>query len=194
MLPERTKFLLPGGVGFCNAVRRTLLEDVHSWAPARVTVHCNTTCQTDEFLAHRIGLIPFRPAGTLDPNADPDQLLPLRVDLTGPRTVVAGDLSSGTFEPVHPNLPVMLLGPDHRLCLSVHMDRQPAKKHARYAPCAAVGMQRADETHHELQFSTVDGRQPKSLLLEALDHLEARVDRALQQLAHPPAHPPKSFC
>ena len=56
-------FALPGGPGFCNAVRRTLLSDVEAWAAHEIDVRVNTSCQTDEFLAHRIGLVPFQRVG-----------------------------------------------------------------------------------------------------------------------------------
>ena len=52
-------FYLRGGAGFCNAVRRTLASDVTMLAPYEVRVLENTSCQNDEYIAHRIGLVPF---------------------------------------------------------------------------------------------------------------------------------------
>ena len=56
-------FVLDGGAGFCNAVRRSLIGDVAMWAPCEVDVRINTSCETDEYLAHRIGMVPFRRVG-----------------------------------------------------------------------------------------------------------------------------------
>ena len=51
-------FALKGSAGFCNAVRRTLLSDLYMWAPKEILIRSNMSCQTDEYLAHRIGMIP----------------------------------------------------------------------------------------------------------------------------------------
>lgn len=177
-------FVLPGGVGFCNAVRRTLLSDVEAWAPCEVTVHENTSCQTDEFLAHRIGMIPFARVGNGEV---------LELDATGPCTACARDFTSPGFAPVHEGIELMTLGKDQRLRLTVRLDKQPAHKHARYAACAGVGMRKVDADRCAVSFSVNDGRAPLQVLLEALDHLDARVERALHALAHQPEVAPQGY-
>lgn len=170
------QFVLSGGPGFCNAVRRTLLSDVTAWAPYEVVVRDNTSCQTDEFLAHRIGLVPFRRVGNGDE---------MCLEARGPCTVRAKDLVGPGFEAVHPEIELMVLADAaQHLDLTVRFDERPASAHARYATCAAVGMVRVDADRHRVTFETHGDRDPKAVLLEALDHLDARVDRALQALAH----------
>jgi hypothetical protein len=178
-------FALAGGPGFCNAVRRTLLSDVEAWAPHEVDVRVNTSCQTDEFLAHRIGLVPFRRVGHGD-------TLELRV--AGPCVCTAGMLTGPAFTPVYPDVELMKLGHGQALDLTVHLNEKPASTHSRYAMCAAVGMRREDAGSHALTFEVLDGRRPKDVLHEALDALDARVQRALHALAHQPAVPLKSMC
>jgi len=151
-------------------------------------VRCNTSCQTDEFLAHRIGLIPFRRVGNGDS-------LTLHVcGVAGSTTATAGDLVGCAFEPVHPTIPIMLLGSGQKIDLTVYFDSQSTTKHVRYCPCAAVGMQNIDSHTHKLKFETLGTETPPTLLLGALDLFDARVDRALKALAHQPATPPKSRC
>jgi DNA-directed RNA polymerase alpha subunit len=181
----RGAFVLSGGVGFVNAVRRTLLTDVVGAAPCEVTVRANTSCLTDEYLAHRIGLVPMRRTGPGDA---------LELDAAGPAVVLARDLTSPAFEPVHGDVELAVLGEGQRLRLSVRVDERPARAHARYAHCAAVGMRPLDAERCELAFETNDDRDPRAALLEALDHLDARCERALHELAHQPAEPPRSFC
>lgn len=185
---QKGSFVVSGGVGFCNAVRRTLLSDVQAWAPAKLTVKHNSTCQTDEYLAHRIGLVPFRRIEAHGASA------PLTLDRTGPCTVVAADILGSGFSPVYGTIEIMELGPGHRLHVEIHMDCQPAHVHARYAVCAAVGMCKVDAERCRITFETNDDSDPKLRMAEALDHLEARVDRALQALAHQPSVPPQTFC
>jgi DNA-directed RNA polymerase alpha subunit len=181
----RAAFVLSGGVGFANAVRRTLLADVVGAAPCEVTVRANTSCLADEYLAHRLGLVPMRRVGAGDA---------MELDATGPAVVLARDLTSPAYEPVHGDIELAVLGEGERLRLSVRVDERPARAHARYAACAAVGLRPLDAEHSELAFETVDERDPRAALLEALGHLDARCERALQALAHQPAEPPRSFC
>ena len=179
-------FVLPGGVGFCNAVRRTLLSDIESDAPCHVTVHDNGSCYTDEFLAHRIGLVPLRRIGPGDT---------LRLEAVGPCVVRASDMTSPSFEAVHGDIEIVTLDGDQKVTLTVHVDRRPAHAHARYAVCAGVGMSSTDRDGvTRLVFSTNDDRDPDAVLTDAFDHLDARVQRALHALAHQPAEPPTSFC
>lgn len=185
---SRATFYLSGGTGFCNAVRRSLLSDVETEAPCSVTMKTNTSCQTDEFLAHRIGLVPFRRVGNGD-------TMTLRAD--GPCTVTASMLTGPAFEPIHGDIELIQLGDGSQLDLEVLFDTKPARAHARYAPCAAVGMKEMDNNkearRHAISFESNDHRTPQQLILSALDHVEARLQRALVALADD-APPPKSYC
>ena len=176
---------LQGGVGFCNAVRRALLSDVRGWAPFEVEVRTNTSCQTDEYLAHRIGLIPFRRV------ADGVDEMTLRV--CGPCTATARDLTGPGFEAVHGGIEIIVLGQGQEVDMTVRFDERQASVHARYTKCAAVGMH-ASGDHHVLNWEVIDGSSPKQALLSALDALDARVDHALRELAHQPSEAPQSMC
>ena len=96
-----SSFTLSGGAGFCNAIRRTLVSDLEAWAPDVVTIEVNTSSQMDEFIAHRIGLIPFRCDGTYG-----DQL---HLHRKGPCTVVASDLVGPRFSAVWGGIEIMPL-------------------------------------------------------------------------------------
>lgn len=51
-------------VSFANAIRRILLAEVPTMAIEKVELYNNTTVMHDEFLGHRLGLIPIK----VDPN------------------------------------------------------------------------------------------------------------------------------
>ena len=178
-------FVLDGGAGFCNAVRRSLIGDVAMWAPCEVDVRINTSCETDEYLAHRIGMVPFRRVGH-------GEEMTLRA--TGPSVVCASDVVGTAFAPMHGDVVLMELGRAQELDLTIRFDKRRASAHVRYAPLAAVGMERVDRTHHRISFEILDERTPLGALHEGLDALEARVDRALLNLAHQPAQAPTSMC
>ena len=193
-MTKAATFTIPGGVGFCNAVRRTLLSDVEAWAPCEVVIRTNTSCQTDEFIAHRCGLIPFRRCGNGEE---------LVLHVHGPATACARDFTGPGFEAVEGGVAVMVLDAGQTLDMTVRFDRRPASVHARYAMCAAVGMECTavgtsgkDSSGKDcvLRFETINGSEPRDVLLEALDALDARVQRALLNLAHQPSEPPPSMC
>ena len=55
------KFLLTNtDLSIANALRRVILSEVPTMAIDLVTIHTNTSCLTDEYLCHRLGLIPLR--------------------------------------------------------------------------------------------------------------------------------------
>lgn len=177
-------FILKGDVGFCNAVRRTLMSDLESWAPVRVTFRSNTSSFTDEFLAHRIGLIPFRKVGEGDS---------VELKRRGKKTVQSDEFCGIAFEAYHKNIPVVELCDNQAIDLTVFFDKRRASTHARYAQCVGVGMAKIDNERYKITFDTT-GADAKELLLRALDALDNRLDDTLRELAHQPATPPRSFC
>ena len=168
-----TTVTLTGGAGYCNAVRRSLIADVGTWAPHELVVRENTSCFTNELLAHRVGLIPFRRVGNGDE---------LELSVQGPAVVRAAAFTGPAFVPVHPEIEVATLTVDQTLEFTVRFDRRTGTAHARYAPCCGVGMERRGDVHL-LRFEPVDGA-GVGLVLEALERLEARANAALRALAH----------
>lgn len=171
--------------GLANALRRALLADLEAWAPCELTIVRNTSCHTDEYVAHRIGLVPFRRAGAGDTMA---------LKRKG-GVAMASDLAGSAFEAVVPDLPIVDLGRDAEVELTVRFDQQSASKHARYSTCAAVGMQKVGARRHKISFELHDDRaRPADVFLRAIRSLEARVDDCLLQLARQPDPPPRSMC
>ena len=169
--------------GLCNAIRRSLLSDITMWAPKEVAFRCNTTWQTDEYIAHRVGLIPFRRVGNVDS---------MELKLQGPGVARASDITGPGFEAIQGDIEIMTLpSSEQKLDLTIHFDEQKASKHARYSKCCAVGM-RKDGAVHKLSFGTIDGSRPIDALLEAVNALDVRVQNALISLANQPSTLPES--
>lgn len=182
---EQEGFVITGGFGFGNAIRRTLLSDISTEAPHHVRVHVNTTCLTDEFLAHRIGLIPFKRVGNGHE---------MTVRASGPCVITSSMITGPGFEAIHGNIEIARMNEGSTLEMDILFASHPASKHARYSPCSAVGMERIDRDRVRIQFCSNDHRTPKALMQDALTRLEERVDRALHALANQPETPPKSYC
>ena len=73
---NKCTFELHTNTAFPNALRRALRSDVERYAPSTITIRDNTSSQTDEYIAHRIGMIPFVPVDCAD---DPGGELRLNV-------------------------------------------------------------------------------------------------------------------
>lgn len=181
----RHSFAVTADTGLANALRRCLLSDLENWAPHKLTVNENTSCQTDEYIAHRVGLIPFRRTGNGDT---------LSVAKKG-GVVLAGELVGCAFEPVFPEIPIMDLGEDAVLDVVVHFDRGRPSRHARYSTCAAVGMRQTDAHKYEISFELHDERlNARDVFLRAIEEMEKRVADCLVQMGNQPTPPPKSRC
>ena len=181
----RHTFRVEADAGVCNALRRALLGDLENWAPCKITVRENTSCQTDEYLAHRIGMMPFRRVGNGDT---------MELKKRG-GTAFARDMVGVAFDPVQPDIPIMDLGSDSILDLTVHFDRATPARHARYSTCAAVGMRRRDDGSHDISFELHDDTiDANTVFLRAVEALDARVDDCLVQMGRQPEVPPKSRC
>tara|TARA_B100001540_G_scaffold82220_1_gene73817 strand:+ start:1667 stop:2233 length:567 start_codon:yes stop_codon:yes gene_type:complete len=175
----RTKLTVHGGVGFANALRRSMLQHATSCAPDSVEIFKNDSFAVDEFLAHRIGLIPFREVDRSSPD------LTGEVDVVGPATVTASDLTSARFQPIHGNIVVVTLGEKQCLHVKVRFRRDSGATHARFNPLSSMGMIKTGRDTHQITFGQHDPSVPPSFYVcEALDALQERVDRALRGLAH----------
>ena len=167
------KFTCPVSCGTANAIRRALLEDIPAWAPYKLNVSKNTTCQTDEFIAHRIGLIPFRRIGNGDE---------MTIHVKG-RTLRASDLIGPAFEPVY-DLDIMDMNHEQEFKAVVLFDENVGSKHARYKMCAGVGMKELKHNMYEIVFETIDDQEPIHVLQKALDKLDGRIDHGLKLLSN----------
>lgn len=113
---------------------------------------------------------------------------------TGPCKVLVSDVLGPAFSPVHEQIEIISLVDGQELDLTIHFEYKNGNTHARYSPCAAVGMEKVSDGVHRIRFETIDGTPGKEMLLRALDALEKRFDSALLQLANQPTTPPKSKC
>lgn len=160
--------------GFPNAVRRALLTDVSRYAPLEVEIAENTSSQTDEYIAHRIGLIPFELTG------DPKEKILLNVK---GREVCAFDFEGDSFRAVE-NVPIILLSNMQELKIRVSFTRGAGRDHARFALIGPVTykVERAGEDGKQkktcIGFETINKESPLTYLLDALLELDAKIEAA----------------
>lgn len=146
-----------------NAVRRALMCDVKNFAPNTITIRTNTSCQTDEYIAHRIGLIPFS-------DVTNETVATLSVQN---RLVTTDDFKGVAAYRV---MPVMKLATHQALDVDINFKQGTGSDHVRFSHITNVGYSVEDDVQ-KLTFETINKRNPVEYLLEAIDSLINRVDR-----------------
>ena len=108
---DRATFTLSGAsTALANAVRRSVSGSVACFAIDRITFYENTSAMFDEYIAHRIGLVPITtPASGYN---EKDEIL-FTLEATGPSTVYSKELVSADkeVEVANEKIPIIKLGP-----------------------------------------------------------------------------------
>lgn len=168
------RFDITTHTGFPNALRRALLTDVSRYAPSEIEIAQNTSSQTDEYIAHRIGLVPFELTG------DPDGVISLNAK---GGEVFTSDFEGDSFRTVK-KVPIILLTRTQELKLNVRFIRGTGRDHARFALIGPVAykLKEPDGVHNtrttSLEFETINNESPLSYLLDALLELKKKIEMA----------------
>ena len=154
----KIKFQLEdASTAFANALRRTCMTDVPTYAIENVTFLENTSVLYDEILAHRLGLIPLS-------TELPDDLLLTKksgsVKLTLQQEggiVHSGDLQSSDkkVKPVYDTIPIVKLTPSQRLVFEAEAVLGRGKDHAKWQPttvCAFTHPKKSDGSFDKAKF------------------------------------------
>ena len=166
------EYFLDNNCGFVNGLRRVIIADLSRWAPDYIEITKNTSCQTDEYIAHRIGLIPFKKCGNGTE---------MEASVKG-RTLMSFDLKGTGFQSIH-NIEIMSMEGDQELEFKVFFKYKTGNEHSRYKMCSGVAMQALNNNMFKLVFETIDEENPDKVLLEAFDILEKKIDDALSSLS-----------
>jgi DNA-directed RNA polymerase subunit D len=148
-------------VQFVNAIRRCILRDVMSTTIDSVTFHKNSTCFWDEYISHRLGLMPIEGDGDLhlDVANNGDKIVSVGSDqLVGPTAKVCGVM------------PIVELGKGDHIKLTVHTRKGCGSEHARFIPCVAYFQNH--ETHIDMYVETTSARKNAEIFSEGLDKVE----------------------
>ncbi len=156
-----------------NALRRALLSDIQTIAPDTVTFRKNTSCQTDEFIAHRIGLIPFKAI-----NLDADMSSNKTTLTVKDRTAMARDIVSDAYVPCT-DMPVMKMAPGQELDLDITFKTGTGSDHARFSQVGAVSYKIDDRGVTHMGFDVITDDNPLVHLHAALETLLARIENTI---------------
>ncbi len=127
------EFLVEGiDFGLANALRRCMMGHVKTMAIEDVYIKENSSALFDEFLAHRLGLIPI----SCDESVKEVRFY-LKVE--GPKTVYAKDLiPDGPAKIVYPDIPIVKLDKNQKVDLFAVAVWGEGIEHAKWSPCIAT--------------------------------------------------------
>ncbi|WP_048149393.1 DNA-directed RNA polymerase subunit D [Palaeococcus ferrophilus] len=137
---DAIRFIVEGvEVAFANALRRTILGDVPTFAVDEVEFYENNSALFDEIIAHRLGLIPLvTPADRfeLDALELDEYTVTLSLEAEGPGIVYSGDIKSDDPEikPANPDIPIVKLAEGQRLTFNAYARLGRGKEHAKWQP------------------------------------------------------------
>jgi len=122
-------------VATANAIRRIAMNRIKTLAIDEVTFYENTSTMFDEFIAHRIGLIPIITPEDYD---EKDEVA-FYLEAEGPKTVYSGELKSSDkkVKVANEKIPIAKLFEGQRLKLEGKARMGNALKHAKFQPCLA---------------------------------------------------------
>lgn len=167
----RAVYTLDVDVGTANAIRRALITDLPHVAPDDVVVHVNTTYHTDEYVAHRICMVPFQSvdlgkmASASIVVSDRD-VLTRDVECTGIRAVGDGDEC------------ILRVAPGQTIDVDITFREDTAATHSRFSRTVAVGMRSLALDKHEISFETLIDDDHDACMRDAMESLHERLRRA----------------
>lgn len=167
--PSSCSFVVIGNQGIANAIRRALMNNVSNVAPANVLFRENTSCQSDEYIAHRIGLVPFKKVSDADIGAIQLHLRAKSTSCFAEDFVGVNDIAPCL------NVPIMKLGAGQTIDISVTFEVGTGEDHARFSHIGPVSFcDKGNENH--LSFSTFGGKSGTEYSIQALEALLRMLD------------------
>ncbi len=131
---DRATFTLSGARnGQANALRRSISGSVQCFAIDRITFYENTSSMFDEYIAHRVGLVPIKtPASGYN---EKDEIL-FSLEATGPATVYSKDLVSADkeVEVANEKIPLIKLGAEQKIRIEGKAVLGNGARHSKFQP------------------------------------------------------------
>ena len=115
-----------------NLVRRYAISEIPTLAITETSFYENTSSFFDEYISHRLGLIPL----TTPSKIKEDTEVTLMIDAEGPTTVYSENMKSTdkAVKPVSDKIPIIKLSDGQRLRVEAKAVLGTAKTHARHQP------------------------------------------------------------
>ncbi len=179
--PQSLRFKLSGAdLSVANALRRIAINSVQSFAVDSVTFYENGTSMFDEYIAHRIGLVPLvTPGKGYD---EKDEIL-FNLSAEGPTTVYSKDIKSNdkSVKVANENIPIMKLAAGQTLRLDGKAVMGSGSKSSKFQP-GLVTYKALSEDTYEFYIETFGQMPPTEILSRALSIISDDVKEVYKEL------------
>lgn len=168
-------------VSVANLIRRFAIAQVPTFAIDQVTMYENTSSLFDEYIAHRVGLIPLK----MGLGYKPEDEVMFSLEATGPVTVYSGDLKVSGAEKIKAaadKIPLLKLLQDQNLRLEAKAKMGIGKQHAKWQTGLA-GYEIAKEGVFHFKVEGFLQLPPRDMISTAADLIEKKCDEMESQLA-----------
>ena len=129
-----SKFLVKGiTVTSMNAIRRAIMEEVSCLAIENVSIYSNDAVMFDEFLAHRLGMLPVKTDIKGYKQGDSVKLV---LEKEGPGVVYSKDIKSTDpkIDITDKKIPITKLGKDQTIKIEMDAVMHTGKEHVKWQP------------------------------------------------------------
>jgi len=165
-----------------NAIRRVIMSEIPVLAIDEVDFYENTSALFDEYIAHRIGLIPIKADLGIEKGKSK---VTFSIDCKGPCTVYASNLKTKDKEakPAYERIPIMKLGEGQSLRLEGIAREGIGKEHAKFQPCfCSYKQHKTDPTTFEFEVESFGNMPPKKLLEKTLKIITNKAEELKKQV------------
>ncbi len=173
-------FILNSDTSLANALRRTMIGRIPSYAIDTVCIKENDSpVLCDEFIAHRLGMIPLRYEGE-------ESIIILKVKLaaTGPCKVYSRDLVFNTecIKPVSPDIFIMELGKEETIDLFGQIEKGNGSEHAKWNVSCGTSYKKLGDDKFQFHIETTGALTAKETFNKAIDLIKADIVRYKKML------------
>lgn len=155
-----------------NAIRRVAISDIRAFAIDKVTFYENSSAMFDEYIAHRIGLVPIITPKSV---GEEDQVL-FTLDSQGPKVVYSRELESRDKEikVANGDIPVIKLDEGQRIRLDATAVPGKPSTHTKFQACL-IKYNPLSEDSFEFDVESFGQMPPKQIINNALESIKKEI-------------------
>ncbi len=157
---------------YINAIRRYVIGNVPVYAIDKVIFYENKTSFFDEYIAHRIGMIPLKVDDSLK-----EEDIGFYLDEEGPKVVYSSSLKSNDdrAKVALDNIPIITLREGQTLRLEGRVKKSVGREHSKFqSGISSFGVEKedGDNISGKMFVETLYHFDPKTLFFKAIERIE----------------------
>ena len=163
---------------FANTLRRTIISDVETWAIENVIITENTTVLHDEFIAHRLALMPLIVKSTFKG----DSIL-LKFEKQADENVsteywyskdVIPTQQTKDVKMVYSNIPIVKVTKHQRLCFECIAVKGTGSIHSKWSPVSTCTFEKLNDTTVKFYLESLGSLKPQDIIFAAVSSIKKR--------------------